>query len=65
MQKENHGNVTRSVLAFTPGDDAGGALLRCEAMSPALIHTPLQDEWELEIHCKLYIPLQSRYSLSV
>ena len=47
------GNVTQSILHFTPSMNHLGRMLRCSASNPLVPHTDLTSEWHLNISCEL------------
>ncbi|KAL0810361.1 hypothetical protein ABMA28_010510, partial [Loxostege sticticalis] len=43
------GNITSSILTFTPAIDDAGRVLSCRAVQPTLPHSTHEDGWKMEI----------------
>ncbi|XP_063835290.1 nephrin-like [Ostrinia nubilalis] len=43
------GNITSSILTFTPAIDDAGRVLSCRAVQPTLAHSTHEDGWKMEI----------------
>ncbi|XP_066966605.1 neural cell adhesion molecule 2-like [Macrobrachium rosenbergii] len=58
------GNVTLSTLTFVPNENDGGKYLKCQAESPVIHHTPLEDQWLLEVYYtpQVYLAMGSNLS---
>ncbi|CAL4131853.1 unnamed protein product [Meganyctiphanes norvegica] len=50
VQVSQAGNMTTSILRWTPGAEDGGKALLCSAQSPIIAHDPLLDEWILLVY---------------
>ncbi|CAH2061827.1 unnamed protein product, partial [Iphiclides podalirius] len=48
------GNVTSSVLTFSPKIEDSGRVLSCRAVQPTLVHSTREDGWTMEIE---YLPI--------
>ncbi|XP_068241139.1 cell adhesion molecule 2-like [Palaemon carinicauda] len=57
-------NLTLSTLTFVPNENDGGKYLKCQAESPTIHHTPLEDQWLLEVYYtpQVYLAMGSNLS---
>ncbi len=48
----SYSGVSKSVLRVTPTIEDDGRYLTCRAENLALHNTVMEDQWELQVHCK-------------
>ena len=51
------GNISKSVLTFTPQHHDDQKVLTCRAENTQIKDGALQDSWKLTVYCKLYIQI--------
>lgn len=44
--------MTRSVMSYVPTMADDGKNLTCRAENPAILGSPVEDKWHLNIHCE-------------
>src|SRR5271170_5158522 len=52
LQTSADGNLTTSILTYTPTIEDSGKLLSCRAENPLIHGSSLQDGWKMNIHCE-------------
>lgn len=73
LQQLNHtfvyvstdGNVTTSVVSFTPTSEDHGSNLACRAKNPAMLESVEEDTWSMDVQYKPKISLQLGTKLSL
>ncbi|XP_064456304.1 hemicentin-1-like [Ornithodoros turicata] len=73
LQQLNHtfvyvstdGNVTTSVVSFTPTSDDHGSNLACRAKNPAMVESVEEDTWTMDVQYKPKISLQLGTKLDI
>ena len=50
--KEKKGNITRSILTFSPEHSDDGKVLTCRAENTQMKEGAMQDSWKLTVYCK-------------
>ncbi|XP_075743573.1 neural cell adhesion molecule 2-like isoform X2 [Rhipicephalus microplus] len=59
------GNMTTSVVSFTPSSDDHGSSLACRAKNPAMVDSVEEDTWTMDVQYKPRISLQLGTKLSL
>ncbi|XP_077513789.1 nephrin-like isoform X1 [Amblyomma americanum] len=59
------GNITTSVVSFTPSSDDHGSSLACRAKNPAMADSVEEDTWTMDVQYKPKISLQLGTKLSL
>ncbi|XP_050043269.1 neural cell adhesion molecule 1-like [Dermacentor andersoni] len=58
------GNLTTSVVAFSPQRSDNGQMLVCRAQNPRLRNSAREDQWELSVHYKPRVQLRLGHQMS-
>ena len=52
LQTGEKGNVSSSILAFTPEKGDDGKFLSCRARNELIQNTAVEDQWQITVYCE-------------
>ena len=52
VQTEEDGNLSSTVLSFTPEKEDDGKFLSCRARNELIQNTAVEDQWQITVYCE-------------